>query len=81
MVPAAPSTVTVWPVRNRVVASGTPTTAGMPYSRATTAPCEITPPISMTSAPAVMNSGVQPGSVDGATRISPGLEVGAYRVQ
>ena len=42
-VPAAPSTVTVWPVCRRVVASGTPTTAGMPYSRATTAPCEFGP--------------------------------------
>src|SRR6266536_3485692 len=30
------------------------------------------PPISMTRAPAVRNRGVQPGSVEGATRISPG---------
>src|SRR6267378_1035869 len=56
----------------RPVASGTPTTAGMPYSRATTAPCDIIPPISMTRAPAVRKSGVQPGSVDGATSTSPG---------
>ena len=54
------------------VARGTPTTAGMPYSRATTAPWLLAPPISITSPPAVRNSGVQPGSVDGATRISPG---------
>ena len=41
--PAAPSTVTRSPVAIRAVASGTPTTAGMPYSRATTAPCEFGP--------------------------------------
>src|SRR6266446_3370386 len=56
----------------RPVAPATPTTAGMPYSRATTAPCDIIPPISITSAPAVRKSGVHPGSVDGATRTSPG---------
>ena len=33
--PEAPSTVTVWPVTNRVVASGTQIVAGIPYSRAT----------------------------------------------
>src|SRR5437899_1964669 len=44
----------------------------MPYSRATTAPCDIIPPISITRAPAVRKRGVQPGSVEGATRISPG---------
>ena len=49
--PAAPSTVSRAPVVIRVGgAPGTPTTAGMPYSRATTAPCEFAPPISMTSA-------------------------------
>src|SRR2546428_10108616 len=56
----------------RAVAWGTPTTAGLPYSRATTAPGDIIPPISITSAPAVRKSGVQPGSVEGATRTSPG---------
>lgn len=70
--PDDPSTVTVSPEAIRSDASGTPTTAGMPYSRATTAPCEFEPPISITSPPAVRNSGVQPGSVDGQTRISPG---------
>src|SRR5690606_33022157 len=35
--PEVPSTVTIWPVVIRWVVSGTPTTAGMPYSRATTA--------------------------------------------
>src|SRR5690348_11756450 len=33
------------------------------------------PPISMTSPPAVRKSGVQPGSVEGATRISPGASL------
>src|SRR5256885_55550 len=60
------------PVVMRSVASGTPTTAGIPYSRATTAPCDIIPPISITSALAVRKSGVHPGSVDGATNTSPG---------
>ena len=60
------------PIAIRFVASGTPTTAGIPYSRATTAPCDIIPPISITSALAVRKSGVQPGSVEGATSTSPG---------
>ena len=79
--PAEPSTVSCWPVSIRCVASATPTTAGMPYSRATTAPCEFDPPISITRPPAVRNSGVQPGSVDGATRISPGSRCAPDRVQ
>ncbi len=54
------------------VALLTPTTAGIPYSRAMVVPCEIIPPVSVTSAAAVRNSGVQPGSVVEATRISPG---------
>jgi len=52
-VPAAPFTMIRCPVAIRAVASGTPTTAGMPYSRATTAPCEFAPPISITRPPAV----------------------------
>ena len=39
----------------------TPTMAGMPYSRATTAPCVIIPPTSMISPAAVRNKGVQEG--------------------
>ena len=53
----------------------THTTAGMPYSRATTDPWVINPPISITRPPAIMNSGVHAGSVWGATRISPGRRV------
>src|SRR5690606_8051536 len=71
-VPAAPSTVITCPVVMSRVASRTQMTAGMPYSRATVGPCAIAAPVSVTRPPAVMNSGVQPGSVVGATRISPG---------
>src|SRR5215510_5602307 len=55
-----------WPVAIRSVAPATPTTAGMPYSRATTAPCDIIPPISITSPPAVRKSGVHRSGVDPA---------------
>src|SRR5207302_1048292 len=74
-VPAEPSTVSTCPVAICSVAPGTPTTAGIPYSRATIDPCDIAPPISITRPPAVKKRGVQPGSVDGATSISPGLSV------
>ena len=53
---------------------GPPSTAGMPYSRATTEPCVIIPPTSITSPAADMKSGVQDGSVPGQTRISPGCK-------
>ena len=53
----------------------------MPYSRATTAPWELAPPISITSPPAVRNSGVQPGSVDGRDQDLARLEVRADRVE
>ena len=79
--PRPPSTSIVWPVLIRRLALSTPTTAGMPYSRATTDPCDIAPPISITSPAAVRKSGVQPGSVDGATRISPGSQVRPDRVE
>src|SRR5699024_8418622 len=71
-VPTAPSIVIICPVAIAVVASRTQMTAGMPYSRATVGPCAIGDPVSVTRPAAVMNSGVQPGSVVGATRISPG---------
>ncbi len=60
------------PSRRRWVAWWTPTTAGMPYSRATTEPCVIIPPTSIISPPATIKSGVQAGSVPGQTMISPG---------
>ena len=70
--PVLPSTVTRIPVRRRAVASLQPTTAGMPYSRAMIEACDAALPTSVTTAAARVNSGVQPGAVSGATRISPG---------
>src|SRR6185295_7895074 len=60
------------PVRSVVVAPGTLTTAGTPYSRATTAACDSGPPSSVTTAAATRNSGDRPTSVVRLTRISPG---------
>ena len=69
--PAAPSTVTLAGAIRRVASARRPRpgcrTPGPPPRRVT-----FEPPISITRPPAVRNSGVQPGSVDGATRISPG---------
>ena len=48
-----------------------PTTAGIEYSRATTAQWLRMPPASVTIAAARAKSGVQGGAVVGATRISP----------
>src|SRR5574340_384625 len=73
--PLEPSSRMRAPVLNRRVAWSTPTTAGMPYSRATTAPCVIIPPTSMIKPPAVKKSGVQDGSVPGQTMISPGFRL------
>src|SRR5204862_2398863 len=70
--PLVASTVTRCPVRIAVVAAGTPTTAGMPYSRATIEPWDIMTPISMTSAPEVMKRGDQQGCVNGVNSNSPG---------
>jgi len=60
-VPALPSTVTSCPVCSRVVASPVPTTAGMPYSRATSEAWAARVPPSVTTAAARMKSGVQAG--------------------
>lgn len=59
--PSVPSTVTSWPSCRRLVASDVPTTAGMPYSRATSEACAATDPPSVTMAIARENSGVQAG--------------------
>ena len=69
--PVPPSTVTICPSRSRIVASPVPTTAGIPYSRATWDECEATPPVSVTTAAARAKRGVQAGVVAGATRTSP----------
>src|SRR6266566_4812414 len=70
-IPRSPSTRTSWPVLIRLVASPVPTTAGMPYSRATIAACDIEPPMSETAALILPNTGAQLGAVTGQTRISP----------
>src|ERR1700745_1020575 len=72
-IPRSRSTPPSWPVLIRLVASPVPTTAGMPYSRATIAACDIEPPMSETAALILPNTGAQLGAVTGQTRISPSL--------
>ena len=72
--PRSPSTRSRSPVRMAMVAPGTLTTAGMPYSRATTAACESGPPSSVTTAAATRKSGESPTSVVRETRISPACD-------
>ena len=72
--PASPSTSITLAVGDRREAAPAPTTAGMPYSRATTAQWLRTPPVSVTTAATVANSGVHGGAVVSATRMSPGLQ-------
>jgi len=54
------------------VATPVSTTAGIPYSRATTAQWLGMPSVSVTTADAVRNKGVQGSEVVRDTRISPG---------
>src|SRR5205085_3221761 len=69
--PRSPSTRTRSPVLILLVAWPVPTTAGMPYSRATIAACDMVPPMSETAAAILPNTGPQLGAVTGHTRISP----------
>src|SRR5487761_1626963 len=71
IVPRSPSTRILSPVLIRLVASPQPTTAGIPYSRATIAACDIEPPMSETAAWILAKTGAQDGAVTGTTRISP----------
>ena len=57
--------------RCAVVASPVPTTAGSANSRATTAACDSTPPVSVMSPPAIANNGTHDGFDDGQTMMSP----------
>src|SRR3954447_9854807 len=59
------------------VALPAPTTAGIPYSRATTAEWPRIPPVSVTTAAAMPKSGVHGGAVVSATRTSPGASASA----
>ena len=60
------------PSRSTRVPVPVPMTAGMPYSRATIAACDASPPVSTTTAAARSNSGVHDGFVYGQTSTSPG---------
>src|ERR687890_270440 len=66
--PASPSTSTACPLFIVAVADPVPTTAGMRYSRATTAQWLRMPPVSVTTAAAVAKSGVHGGGGGSATR-------------
>src|SRR5256714_15601535 len=70
-IPREPSTVIFIPSLITDVPIMVPTTQGMRYSRATMAQCERIPPVSATTALAVLNSGVHGGSVISHTRTSP----------
>ena len=60
-----------WPLAIRRVATPVPSTAGMPYSRATIELWLSGPPMSVTTPEASANSGVHAGVVMLATRTSP----------
>ena len=62
--PSPPWMVIFVPWRIRRVASGTPSTAGIPYSRQMIAAWESKPPVSVTTPAARSRTGVQPGSVE-----------------
>ncbi len=70
--PASPSTRILSPLAIRRVATAVPSTAGMPYSRATIELWLSGPPMSVTTPAAMANSDVQAGVVILATRTSPG---------
>src|SRR4051794_28307361 len=69
--PVAPSTCTRAPSGITRVATSAPTTAGSPYSRATTAAWQRMPPVSVTRPASDGKSGVQAGVVVVHTRTSP----------
>ena len=55
----------------RWVATDVPMTAGIPNSRASTAGCEVVPPVSVTSPAIFVKSTTQAGFVIWQTRMSP----------
>src|SRR5271170_831772 len=71
--PLEPSTLSLWPVLMTALAEPVAVTAGSPYSRQTIAACDIIPPMSVTVALILLNTGAQLGAVTGVTRISPSL--------
>src|SRR5436190_1248000 len=64
-IPLPPSTRMRCPVTILRTTSGRPATAGRPNSRATIAPCDGTPPVSIIRPFARANSGIHDGSVGG----------------
>lgn len=77
MMPLTASRLTISPELKVSVAPVTPTRQGRPYSLATTAPCEMRPPSSVTTPASTGKCGDQPMSVLMVTRISPGWMVSA----
>ena len=71
-VPVTPLTLIIAPFGIFETASKTPVTHGIPNSRLTITEWLNGAPTSTTTPAAGINSGVQEGSVIGATRISPG---------
>lgn len=68
--PVVPSIEIFWPLCNCCVMPGSPATAGNLNSRATMAPCERMPPVSITRPAARAKRGTQAGSVDEQTRMN-----------
>ena len=66
-----PSTRIRSPVAIRFVATDVPMTAGIPNSRASTAGCEVVPPVSVTRPAIFVNSTTHAGFVIWQTRMSP----------
>src|SRR4030042_3652317 len=73
--PVLPSTLIISPVLITVVATPVPVTAGRPYSLETMAAWDVRPPISVTAAFILVNTGAHEGFVLGATKISPGCSL------
>src|SRR5205807_2466797 len=69
--PASPSTRSLAPSAMRSVASRVPTTPGMPYSRATIAECDSSPPLSVTIAPSSGSRMLNASVVDSVSSTSP----------
>ena len=70
--PATPSTATCEPSGMRRVASSTPSTIGMPRSRASEARCEVEPPSSATTPATRGRMWLSAGPATLVTRMSPG---------
>src|SRR5262249_56834105 len=70
--PATPSTATCEPSGMRLVASSTPSTMGMPRSRASEARCEVEPPSSATTPATRGSTWLSAGPATRVTSTSPG---------